>query len=61
MAGYRNRLIRMNVNIGIVGVATGITTTIAGLFGMNLISGVEESSIAFVAVTAGSVTTAATN
>lgn len=54
LAGYRNRLIRMNVNIGILGVSTGITTTIAGVFGMNLISGFEESPIAFAAVTGGS-------
>ena len=26
LAGYRNRLVRMNVNVGIIGMATGITT-----------------------------------
>jgi magnesium transporter len=51
LAGYRNRLVRMNVNIAIVGVSTGITTTIAGLFGMNLIHGFEESPFAFAATT----------
>ncbi|CAJ1968864.1 unnamed protein product [Cylindrotheca closterium] len=54
LAGYRNRLVRMNVHIGIVGVSTGMITTIAGLFGMNLVSGIEESQIAFVMVTGGS-------
>lgn len=56
LAGYRNRLIRMNVNLGIVGVSTGITTATTGLFGMNLINGFEESSIAFAMVAGGSAT-----
>ena len=51
LAGYRNRLVRMNVNIGIVGVSTGIMTAATGLFGMNLISGLEESASAFLMVT----------
>jgi len=54
LAGYRNRLVRMNVHITIVGVSTGIITTIAGLFGMNLVSGIEESPTAFALVTGGS-------
>jgi hypothetical protein len=33
LAGYRNRLVRMNVNLGIVAVSTGITTATTGLFG----------------------------
>ena len=48
----------MNVNVGIVGVSTGMMTTIAGLFGMNLVSGLEEAPMAFAAVTAGSTLTA---
>ncbi len=52
LAGYRNRLVRMNVNLGIWGVSTGLTTAVTGLFGMNLISGYEESPIAF-AIVAG--------
>lgn len=56
LAGYRNRLVRLNVHIGIVGVSTGIVTTIAGLFGMNLLTGLEESKIAFALVTGGSAT-----
>jgi magnesium transporter len=54
LASYRNRLIRMNVYIGIVAVSTGITTAMTGLFGMNLISGLEESPIAFAIVACGS-------
>ncbi|KAL3937487.1 MAG: hypothetical protein SGBAC_007424 [Bacillariaceae sp.] len=56
LAGYRNRLVRMNVHITIVGVSTGIITTIAGLFGMNLVSGIEESTTAFALVAGGSTT-----
>jgi hypothetical protein len=74
---YRNRLIRMDVDLAIMGVSvgtsdnekstiqffcafffyflifshvaldTGITTAIAGWFGMNLVSGMEESQTAF--------------
>lgn len=58
LAGYRNRLVRMNVNLGIVAVSTGITTATTGLFGMNLINGLEESPIAFMMVTGFSTTMA---
>ncbi len=58
LAGYRNRLVRMNVNLGIVAVSTGITTATTGLFGMNLINGLEESPIAFAMVTGASTTIA---
>eukprot|EP00980_Cylindrotheca_fusiformis_P020238 scaffold7316_cov123-Cylindrotheca_fusiformis.AAC.13 len=51
LAGYRNRLVRTNVNIAIAGVSLAIMTTVAGLFGMNLISGLEESPVAFGVVT----------
>lgn len=47
LAGYRNRLLRMHLYLGIVGVSLGIGTTIAGFFGMNLISGLEHSPYAF--------------
>ena len=56
LAGYRNRLIYLNVIVGIAGVSTGIATAIAGFFGMNLVSGLETSTVAFgsvVAVSAG--------
>lgn len=58
LAGYRNRLVRMNVNLGIVAVSTGIMTGTTGLFGMNLINGLEESPIAFAAVAGSSATVA---
>ena len=35
-------------------VGLAATTSIAGIFGMNLVSGVEEAPLAFAAVTAGS-------
>jgi EF-hand domain pair len=54
LALYRNRLIRMNVDLGILAVATGITTAVTGTFGMNLISGFEGTHGAFVVVSAGS-------
>lgn len=54
LAGYRNRLVRMNINLGIVSVATGVTTAVSGLFGMNLVNGLEESSVAFFLVAGGS-------
>ena len=44
---YRNRMIRMNVSLAIVGVGLGVGTTVAGAFGMNLISGYEGSPTAF--------------
>jgi magnesium transporter len=47
---YRNRLIRTDVELSILGVATGITTSMAGFFGMNLVSGLEGSQSAFLAV-----------
>jgi hypothetical protein len=33
---YRNRIIRMELNMTMAGVALAMTTSIAGLFGMNL-------------------------
>lgn len=58
LAGYRNRLVRMNVNISIIGLSTGIVTAVAGFFGMNLVSGLEDSPpYLFWAVTGMSSTT----
>ena len=37
----------MNVSLAIVGVGLGVGTTVAGAFGMNLISGYEGSPTAF--------------
>lgn len=50
LAGYRNRLIRMNLYLALAGLSLGIGTTVAGFFGMNLINGLEQSPIAFNAV-----------
>ncbi|GMH83429.1 hypothetical protein TrST_g434 [Triparma strigata] len=44
---YRNRMIRMNVHIGIATMCLGICTTVAGYFGMNLTHGLEEHETAF--------------
>lgn len=50
LAGYRNRMVRMNVHIGIAGLSFGLGTTMAGFFGMNLINGFESSPHAFTTV-----------
>ena len=47
LAGYRNRLIRMNLYLALAGLSLGVGTTVAGFFGMNLINGLEESPVAF--------------
>ena len=51
---HRNRLIEMNVNLSIVAVCLASSTTIAGFFGMNVISGYEESFFAFPTILCGS-------
>jgi magnesium transporter len=47
LAGYRNRLIRMNLYLALAGLSLGVGTTVAGFFGMNLINGLEDSPVAF--------------
>jgi magnesium transporter len=47
LAGYRNRMVRMNVTIGIAGVSVGVATAMSGFFGMNLINGLESDPNAF--------------
>lgn len=49
---YRNRILTMNVYLAIIGISFSSATTIAGVFGMNLISGLEESPVAFNSVVA---------
>ncbi len=44
---YRNRMINMNVHLSIAAVCLGVCTTVAGYFGMNLSSGMEEDPWAF--------------
>lgn len=50
LSGYRNRMIQLNVHLGITALSVGFSTTVAGFFGMNLISGVESSPTAFTTV-----------
>ena len=40
---FRNRLIRINVHAAMATVGLAISTTVAGFFGMNLVSGLEEA------------------
>jgi len=51
---YRNRLIRMNIDLAILATATAVTTALSGTFGMNLVHGFEESHTAFLVVSASS-------
>ena len=51
---YRNRMIRMNLDLAILATATGVTTALTGTFGMNMINGLEESSTAFALVSGSS-------
>ena len=50
LASYRNRMIRMNVHIGISGVSLGMMTAAAGFYGMNVVNGLEASTTAFSAI-----------
>jgi Mg2+ and Co2+ transporter CorA len=52
LAGYRNRMVRMNVHVGIAGLSLAFCTTIAGFFGMNLMNGMEASHTAFLSIIA---------
>lgn len=47
LSGHRNRMVRMNVHLGIAGLSIGLSTAVAGFFGMNLIHGLETSTTAF--------------
>jgi magnesium transporter len=53
LSSYRNRLIRTNLYIAISGLSLGIGTTVAGFFGMNLVSGFEAHPSAFYWVLGG--------
>ena len=55
---YRNRMIRLNIDLALLATATSITTAFSGAFGMNLIHGLEESSSAFAIVSTTSVVVA---
>jgi magnesium transporter len=47
LSGYRNRMVQMNVHLSIAALSLGLSTTVAGFFGMNLLHGLESSNIAF--------------
>ena len=58
LAAARNRLLRYDVGLEIVSVITAVAALVAGLFGMNLQSGLESDGSAFwtvFAVAAGGV------
>lgn len=59
LSSYRNRMIRMNLYITISGLSLGISTTIAGFFGMNLVNGFESHPSAFQVVIAATCLTGA--
>ena len=44
---YRNRMLRMNLYLGIASVGLATSTAVAGFYGMNLINGYEDSPTAF--------------
>lgn len=44
---YRNRMLRMNLYLSIAGIGIGTSTAVAGFYGMNLVSGLENSPTAF--------------
>ena len=47
LSGYRNRMVQMNVHLSIAALSLGLSTTVAGFFGMNLLHGMESSTLAF--------------
>jgi len=56
---YRNRMIGINVKMGVAGIGLAASTVVAGVFGMNLISGLENWNMSFHIVTAGCIGTGA--
>ena len=55
LSAYRNYLIHKELQLSIAGVSIALPTFIAGIFGMNLTSGVEEAANWFWPLTAASV------
>ena len=47
LAGYRNRMVRMNVTVSIATLSLCLGTTVAGFYGMNVVNGFEDSTTAF--------------
>jgi hypothetical protein len=56
---YRNRIIYINLHLSMFGVGLALATTVAGVFGMNLTSGLEEHPSLFWTTSAASVGLAA--
>ena len=54
MDAYRNRMIRMNLYLSVVGISLAFGTAVAGFFGMNVINGWESSEGIFEIVVMGS-------
>jgi len=50
MDAYRNKMIRMSLAVAITSLGFATSTTVAGLYGMNLVNGIEQSPTAFVNV-----------
>jgi magnesium transporter len=50
---YRNRMIRMNLNLTIGGISLAFATTTAGFFGMNVQHGLEHTEGVFQVIVAG--------
>lgn len=53
LSSYRNRMIRMNVMIGIAGLSMGMGTFVSGYFGMNMLNGFEQTPGAFYNIVMG--------
>jgi hypothetical protein len=53
MSAFRNRMIWMNLSVSVIGLSFGAATTVAGFFGMNLLTGLETSPYAFLYVVCG--------
>ena len=51
---YRNRMIRMNLNLTIGGISLAFTKTTAGFFGINVQHGLEHTEGIFQMIVAGS-------
>lgn len=51
---FRNRMIQMNLYLTVGGISLAFGTTVAGFFGMNLVSGLEEAEGVFGTVVLGS-------
>jgi hypothetical protein len=53
LSAYRNRMIWMNLCVSVTGLSFGAATTVAGFFGMNLVTGLESVPYAFLYIVSG--------